>query len=211
MIKEDACTACRRLYQKLLLKGSKCLSPKCPLIKKSYSPGAQNKKRGKKGISEYKKELWEKQKLKEFYNLSERQFKNYIRQILKKKGELKDAGLKLVRKLEKRLDNVIFRLNFASSRPQARQLVSHGFFLINGKLVNVPSYETKKGEVISLKEQKQTKPFYKEIVAAVKKAEPPSWLKLDKEKIKAEIINEPSLEEANVPVEILTIFEYYSK
>ncbi len=212
MVKESSCKICRRLYQKLLLKGEKCLSLKCPFIRKSYSPGAKKQKiRGKK-ISEYKKELWEKQKMKEFYNLSERQFKKYVCQILKKRRGLKDASLELVKKIEKRLDNVIFRLNLASSRAQARQLVGHSFFLINRKPVNIPSYETKKGEVISLKESNKKKKLYKEIVlVAAQKTQPSSWLKLDKEKMEAEIIGEPLLEEANVPVEISAVFEYYSR
>lgn len=211
MKRENTCVICRRLYQKLLLKGSKCLSPKCPLIKKPYPAGEQRKKRKIGGISDYKKELIEKQKMKEIYNLSERQFKNYIREVLKKRGRVKDAGLELVKKIEKRLDNVIFRLNLARSRTHARQLVTHGFFLVNEKPVNIPSCQTKKGNVISLKESKRGKRFYKEIVLAAQKAQVPSWLKLDKEKIRAEIINEPSLEEINLPVEISTIFEYYSR
>lgn len=211
MKRESSCTICRRLHQKLLLKGSKCFSVKCPFIKKSYPPGFQ-KKRGRKGASAYKKELFEKQKMKEFYNLSEKQFKNYVREILKKRGKIKDASLELVKKLEKRLDNVIFRLNLVPSRINARQLVTHGFFLVNGRSVNIPSYEVKKRELISLKETKKKKEIYKEIYSLIQKeVSIPSWLKLDKKELKTEIIGEPSLEEVNLPLEISAVFEYYSR
>lgn len=208
--KKNFCAICRRVSQKLFLKGDKCVSPKCSLIKKPYLPGMKSKKI-RAGTSDYKKELMEKQKMKEFYGISETRFKGYIKEILKKRGKVEDAALELVKKLEKRLDNIIFRLGLASSRAQARQLVSHGYFLINKKPVNISSCQIKKGDVISLKDQKKEKVIFKEIVSALKKKECPSWLKINKEMLCGEIIDEPSFESAGIPAEISSIFEFYSK
>jgi len=209
-MKNNPCKICRRAGQKLFLKGEKCFSPKCPLIRKPYAPGNKKKRRGGT-ISEYKKELIEKQKMRAWYGLSERQFKIYIKDSLKKRGQGEDASLRLIKKLEKRLDNVVFRLGLATSRKQARQIISHGSFLVNGKPVNIPSYQVKKGDVIAVKEQKKTKTFFKNISSVIKKFQPVSWLKLDKAKLSGEVIGEPSLEDANVPAEIHLIFEFYSR
>ncbi len=207
---KDVCTICRRLRQKLFLKGEKCISPKCPVVKRPYPPGVKGK-RAKGKFSEYEKELFEKQKMRSFYGISEKQFKNYVKEILKKRGKIEDTALELVKKLEKRLDNVVFRLGFATSRAQARQLVNHGHFLVNGKPVDIPSYQVRKGDVISVREYKKGKPFYKKTSLILKKIQPPSWLKLDKEKFSGEVIGEPSLEEAGVPAEIPSIFEFYAR
>jgi small subunit ribosomal protein S4 len=208
--KKSVCAICRKLSQKLFLKGDKCVSPKCSLIKKSYLPGMKNKKiRG--GTSDFKKELMEKQKMREFYGISEKQFKGYIKRILKKRGKVKDTALELVKKLEKRLDNIIFRLGFVSSRAQARQLVSHGYFLINKRPINISSRQVKKGDVISFKEAKRKNALFKEIISVLKKKECPSWLKIDKEMLCGEIVNEPSFESAGIPAEISSVFEFYSK
>lgn len=209
-MKKDVCRICRRIGQKLFLKGEKCTSPKCPLIKKPYPPGIKGK-RSRGRISDYGKELFEKQKMKNFYGISERQFKNYVKNVLKKRGKIEDTALELVKELEKRLDNVVFRLGLASSRRGARQLVSHSHFLVNGKPVNIPSYQVKKGDVISLREQKKGKSFFKRISLTLKKIQPPAWLKIDKEKIKGEVIEEPSLKDSGVPAEISSIFEFYSR
>jgi len=113
--------------------------------------------------------------------------------------------------LEKKLDNVIFRLGFAKSRVQARQLVSHGFFLINGKPVNVPSYQVKKGDIVALKENKKSKGVFKELMNELKRKEVPAWLNLNKDKLESETIGEPSLDEVKPPAEISLIFEFYSR
>jgi len=207
---KDVCTICRRIGQKLFLKGEKCISPKCPLIKRPYPPGIKGK-RGKRRLSDYGKELFEKQKMRDFYGISERQFKTYVKNILKRRGKVEDTALELVKKLEKRLDNVVFRMGLASSRMEARQLVSHSHFLVNGKPVNIPSYQLKKGDVISFREQKKGKPFFKKISLTLKKTQPPSWLKVDREKIKGELIGEPSFKDSGVPAEIPSIFEFYSR
>lgn len=195
---------------KLFLKGEKCLSPSCTFIKKPYPPGIRRKRR-RSALSEYGKELKEKQKLKNWYNLKERQLGNYVRAILKKRGGVEDAAQVLVQKLESRLDNVIFRLGFSKSRDQARQLCSHGHFLVNGKPVNIPSYMVKKGDKISLKPAASKKKVFENLPTILKKHTPPTWLKLDAGKLAGEVTGVPTLEESAPPVELASIFEYYSR
>lgn len=207
----NVCRICRRAGEKLFLKGEKCFLPKCPVVKKPYPPGQKKKRRRGRGFSEYGKELLEKQKMRLWYGLSEHQFKNYVKEVLKRRGGVKDASLELIKKLEKRLDNVVYRLGLASSRAQARQLVSHSHFLVNKKPVNIPSYQVKKGDVISLKKQKIGKAYYKTVVLVLKQTEPPSWLKLDKEKLTGEVVEEPTLKDSGLPMEIPSIFEFYSR
>lgn len=211
-MKNLKCKICRRLGIKLFLKGERCLSPKCPIIKRPYPPGEKRKRRRRTvAPSEYAKELTEKQKLRSWYNLRENQFRNYIKEILAKKTRTDDAETLLIRKLEGRLDNMVFRMGFASSRKQARQLVSHGHFLVNGKKVNIPSYQTKKGDIISLRSVSHSKAAFQNLVATLKKYQPPSWIKLNVKKLEGEITGLPSLEEITPPAEISAIFEYYSR
>jgi small subunit ribosomal protein S4 len=210
-MKKNVCKICRRLGQKLFLKGEKCSSPKCPMIKKPYPPGLQKKRRRGLSVSEYGKELAEKQKLKNYYGLRESQFKKYIEEILKSRQRAEDASLLLIKKLEKRLDNVVFRLGFARSRREARELVSHGHFLVDSKPVNIPSFEVQKGQAISVKETKKKKPFFKNLSIALKNYQPPVWLKLDREKLEGKVIEEPTGEDIGVPVDVSAIFEFYSR
>jgi len=195
---------------KLFLKGERCFSPKCPMVKRAYPPG-QKRKRRPVSLSEYGKELREKQKLKNWYNLGERQFKNYAREVLGMQSKIEDAGSLLIKKLESRLDNVIFRLGFTLSRAQAKQLVSHGHFLVNGKAIDTPSCSVKKGDVIILRPQKIKKSIFQNTKNLLKKHRTPSWLELNAEKLEGKVIGKPSLEEAAPPVEISAIFEYYSR
>jgi len=206
----DQCKTCRRLGQKLFLKGDRCFSAKCAMVRRAYVPGPQKKKRGG-APSEYKKSLTEKQTLKKWYGLSERQFKKYVTETLSKMGKVEDVSDELIRRLEKRLDNVIFRLGFAKSRVQARQLVVHGYFLINGKPVNKPSYEVKKNDIVSLKDHKKAKGVFKDLANELKRREIPAWLSLDKEKLESKTIGEPNLDEVKPPAEISLIFEFYSR
>jgi small subunit ribosomal protein S4 len=180
------------------------------MVKRPYPPGQKGKRR-LSPPSEYARELKEKQKLKKWYNLEERQFKNYVKEALAQRGKVEDASVYLIQKLEKRLDNVVFRLGFASSRAQARQLVSHGYFLVNGKPVNVPSFSLKVGDVVSLKPQKTKKVIFKDLKEKLKKEKIVSWLSLDVEKLEGKIIAEPKIEEISPPVEVSAIFEFYSK
>jgi small subunit ribosomal protein S4 len=179
------------------------------MLRRSYSPGIKTKKR-KRGLSEYGLGLREKQKLKNLYQLRGRQFKNYGKSALTQRGKVEDAAIFLIKKLEKRLDNVVFRLGFASSRAQAQQLISHGHFLVDKKPINIPSFEIKKGQEISLKESSAKKTIFQNLKNMLKKQKVPAWLKLDIEKLSGKVIGEPSLEGAP-PVEISAIFEYYSR
>jgi small subunit ribosomal protein S4 len=206
----DQCRTCRRLGQKLFLKGDRCFSPKCAIARRAYAPGPQRKRRGG-APSEYKKSLTEKQSLKKWYGVSERQFKRYVNETLEKMGKVDDVSAELIRVLEKRLDNVIFRLGFAKTRAHARQLVTHSYFLINGKPVNIPSYQVKKEDTVAVKENKKAKGAFKEIAAELKKKEVPAWLSLNIAKLEAKTIGEPSLDEVKPPAEISLIFEFYSR
>jgi len=207
---KSKCKICRRLGEKLFLKGQRCFSPKCAMVKRAYPPGPK-KKRRLGPLSEYGKALREKQKLKKWYNLEERQFKNYVKKILEKRGKVEDASSLLIKTLERRLDNVVFRLGFANSRIQAKQLVSHGHFLVNGKSIDTPSYLAKKGDVISVKPQKTKKAIFQNLKNLLKKYKTSSWLALDVEKLEGKVITEPDFEEAAPPVEIPVIFEFYSR
>ncbi len=211
-MKKAKCKICRRLGIKLFLKGEKCLSPKCPMIKRPYPPGEKRKRRISP-LSEYGKEMREKQRLKKWYNLKERQFKNYVKEVLQLRGKVEeDLGEVLIKKLERRLDNVIYRAGFATSRSQARQLVVHSHFLVNKKHVKSPSFEVKKGDEIEVKESSKNKNYFKNIVLRLKEYQPPSWISVDKNNLKIKIIGEPSLEETAPPVESISrIFEFYSK
>jgi len=204
------CKICRRIGVKLFLRGEKCLSPKCPMIKKAYPPG-QKRKRRPIPPSEYGKELRERQKLKNWYNLKERQFKNYVKKVLDRRGKVEDTSELLIKILEIRLDNVVFRLGLSASRLQARQLVSHGHFLVNGKSIDTPSYQVKNGDIILVKPQKIKKANFQNLKNLLKKYKPPSWLELNAEKLEGRVIGEPTIEEAAPPVEVSSIFEYYSR
>lgn len=195
---------------KLFLKGERCSSPKCAVIRKPDPPGPKRKGRFKQP-SEYGKELQEKQKLKNWYNLRERQFAKYVKNILKRRSEVEDASGTLIQNLESRFDNVIFRLGFASSRIQARQFVSHGHFLINGKAVNKPSFELKKGDKVAVNPVARKKKNIEKAALSLKKYQPPAWLKLNPESLEAEVVGAPNLIEAAPPAELSTIFEFYSR
>lgn len=171
----------------------------------------QGQKRKTKPLSEYGKELKEKQKVKEVYHLRETQFRNYVKEVLKKRRRVEDPTTLLIRKLESRLDNVIFKLGFAKTRAQARQLVNHGHFLVNEGKVNIPSYQTRKGDTITIFPKKAQKKIFQDLSANLKKYQSPSWLELDKEKLEGKVVGEPSLEEAALPIEIPAIFEFYSR
>jgi small subunit ribosomal protein S4 len=180
------------------------------MLKRAYPPGPKRKRRTR-GFSEYGKELSEKQKLKNWYNLKERQFRKYVKEVLQKRGKVEDEALLLIKTLESRLDNVVFRLGFAKSRMQAKQLVSHGHFLVNGKSIDAPSYPVKKGDIITLKPQKVKKSIFQNLKNLLKKYKPPAWLELNVEKLEGKVVGEPNLEEAAPPVEISAIFEFYSR
>jgi small subunit ribosomal protein S4 len=214
MESKPKCKICRRSGKKLFLKGDKCNSAKCPMVVKPYPPGLKGKRR-MGGLSEYGRQLKEKQRLKNWYGLSEKQFKNYVNEVLEKSRRgvsmMGDAQEALIKKLETRLDNAIYKIGIASSRVKARQMVSHGHFFVNGKAIDIPSFAVKKGDKITIRPVSLKKPVFKDISAALKKAQPPLWLKLDPDKIEAEVIGYPTIDMAAPPAEIQSIFEFYSK
>jgi len=179
-----------------------------------FSPGpAPDVKRKKRegAVSEYKKSLKEKQALKRLYGLSEKQFKRYVKEALEKMSRVENVSDELIKSLEKRLDNVIFRAGFAKTRAHSRQMVSHAYFLVNGKPVNIPSFEVDKGDVIAVKEQKKKKPMFKDLADTLKKVQTHAWLVLDKATFQVKAVGQPSLAEVNPPVEISSVFEFYSR
>lgn len=209
-MENSKCKICRRAGQKLFLKGERCFSPKCPMIKKAYPPGRKGKRRVR-GLSEYGKEIREKQKLKFWYGLRERQFRKYVKEALEERKKGQDIPSFLIKSLESRLDNAVFRLGLADSRKQARKLITQKHFLVNGKPVNFPSFELKKGNLISVKPASFKKTYFQNLNLTLKKYQPPAWLGLDKDKLEGKIMGEPTLEEVNVPVEIPVILEFYSR
>jgi len=180
------------------------------MIKKAYPPGQKGKRRSK-ALSEYGKELKEKQKLRNWYNLRERQFANYVREVLGLQFKVGDTADLLIKILESRLDNVVFRLGLAASRREARQMVAHGHFLVNGKAIDIPSYRVKKGDIIAIKPLKLPKGIFRNLEAKMKKQKSPSWLTFDIKKSEGQVTGEPSFIEAAPPAEISSIFEYYSR
>ena len=198
------CRLCRREGQKLFLKGERCYSSKCALEKRNYAPGQHGQNRKK--ISEYGTQLREKQKTKRFYGLQEAQFRNLFDKAERKNGI---TGENLLILLESRLDNVVFRLGFAASRKEARQLVTHNHFTVNGKKVNIPSYEVKAGDVIKVKEKSASSPKFKDVKEM--SITVPSWLTVDVEKLEGKVLALPTREEIDTPVAEHLIVELYSK
>ena len=198
------CKLCRREGQKLFLKGERCYSTKCALERRNYAPGQHGQ--GRKKQSEYGLQLREKQKAKRFYGVPETQFRNLFDKAVKKKGQ---TGENLMIALETRLDNVVFRLGFAASRKEARQLVTHGHFTVNGKKANIPSMEVKAGDVIKVKEKSQSSPKFKEIREM--SITVPSWMTVDIDKLEGKVVAMPRREDIDTPIAEHLIVELYSK
>lgn len=198
------CRLCRREGQKLFLKGDRCYSEKCALERRNFPPGQHGQ--GRKKVSEYGLQLREKQKAKRFYGLQETQFRNLFDKAVRKQGK---AGENLLIMLETRLDNVVFRLGLASSRKEARQLVVHGHFTINGKKANIPSMAVKAGDVIAVKEKSTNSPKFKEIKDMTITV--PAWLSVDVNKLEGQVLSIPTREQIDTPVAEHLIVELYSK
>lgn len=200
------CKLCRREGQKLFLKGDRCYTGKCSLVRRETAPGQHGQSRKKK--SEYCLQLREKQKAKRYYCLLEKQFGNYFQLATKKKGM---AGENLLQILESRLDNVVYRLGFAMSRPEARQLVRHGHFTVNGRKVNIPSVQLKAGDVIALADASRKSSKFKAVLEANASKPMPKWLDLNRDTAEGRIINLPEREDIDLPIEEHLIVELYSK
>ena len=204
--KDEQCRICRREGQKLFLKGSRCYSDKCSVTRRNYAPGQHGQKRTK--LSEYGTQLREKQKTKSFYGVGEKQFRRYFDMASNKKGI---TGTNLLQILESRLDNVVYRLGFGVSRPQARQLVTHGNFEVNGVKTDIASYLVKPGDVITIKENRKDNNVIKVNVEAGSARPIPEWLDLDSKNLSAKVVRVVNREEIDLPVEEHLIVELYSK
>lgn len=200
------CRQCRREGEKLFLKGNRCMTDKCSIVRRSYTPGLHGQNRKK--VSEYGLQLREKQKLRRIYGLLEAQFENYFALADRKKGI---TGENLLQILESRLDNVVYRLGFGSSRREARQLVRHGHFLVNGRKVNIPSYLLKAGDTISLKENSLGLPRIKMLLEEIADKSVPEWLELDTNSWTGRVKALPLREQIDIPVQEHLIVELYSR
>ncbi len=202
---DAVCRLCRREGIKLYLKGDRCYTDKCAVSKRAYAPGQHGTSRRK--LSNYGLQLREKQKAKRFYGVLESQFRKYFEIADKESGI---TGENLLRLLESRLDNVVYRLGFASSRAEARQLVVHGHFRINGKKVDIPSYLINPGEVISVAEKSRSSNKFKSLAENFK-GDVPSWLTVDIDKLEGTVVSLPSREDVDLPIAENLIVELYSK
>ena len=202
-----ACRRCRRENLKLYLKGDRCYSDKCSFERRAFGPGQHGQARFRK-VSDYAIQLREKQKVKNIYGMLEGQFRNYFHKADLQKGI---TGENLLIMLERRLDNTVFRLGFASSRKQARQLVRHNHVQVNGRKVNIPSYLISINDVITIKEKSRTNSYLVESMEAVARRGIPSWLELDKDAFKATVKALPNREEITMPIQEQLIVELYSK
>lgn len=201
------CRLCRREGEKLYLKGEKCYTDKCPVDRRTYPPGQHGQGRRQR-LSEYGLHIREKQKLRRIYGVLERQFRGYYEEAARRKGV---TGENLLVLLESRLDNIVYRLGFATSRPAARQLVMHGHFLVNGQKVDIPSYLVKEGDVISVRERSRGLKAIKESVEAAKSRGVSEWLELDAEALVGKVNSLPSRDQIDVQVEEHLIVEHYSR
>ena len=204
--RESVCRLCRRERMKLFLKGDRCYTDKCAFERHSYPPGQHGQGRAK--FSDFGIQLREKQKVKRMYGLLEKQFRSYFANADRQKGI---TGTNLLTLLERRFDNVIYRLGFAISRAQARQLVSHKHFLLNGHKVNIPSLLVNVGDVIEVREKSREIPQIVESLKAVERRGVPQWLEVDKENFRGMIRLLPSREDITMPIQEHLIVELYSK
>lgn len=201
------CRQCRREGVKLYLKGDKCYGEKCPFVKHGYAPGQHGQGRRSK-VSEYGLQLREKQKARRIYGILEKQFRRYYERAERQKGV---AGENLLIQLERRLDNVVYRLGLSSSRNQARQMVRHGHFTVNGHRVNIPSYQVKFDDVIAVDEKSKTSPLLKDMIENLGTKAVPAWLEVVPNEAAGKVLRYPTREEIDVPVAEHLIIELYSR
>ena len=201
------CRLCRREGEKLFLKGEKCFTEKCPVDRRTYPPGQHGQGRRQRN-TEYGLHLREKQKLRRIYGVLERQFRRYYDEATRRKGV---TGENLLVILESRLDNIVYRMGFAASRPAARQLVMHGHFMVNGQKVDIPSYLVNEGDQIAVRERSRNLQAIKESVEAAKSRGVPDWLELDAEALSGRVKSLPSRDQIDVQVQEHLIVEHYSR
>jgi small subunit ribosomal protein S4 len=200
------CKLCRREKNKLYLKGDRCYTDKCSVVRHPYPPGEHGQ--GRQKFSEYGQQLREKQKARRIYGVLERQFRRYFKEADRRKGVTGEILLQL---LESRLDNVVFRMGLARSRPEARQLVRHGHFQVNGRKVDIPSYLVKPGDEIAVREKSKSRPVFKQIVEAREQMSTVEWLEVNHETLAGRVVRLPQREEIDVPVSEHLIVEMYSR
>ncbi|OGL72301.1 30S ribosomal protein S4 [Candidatus Uhrbacteria bacterium RIFCSPHIGHO2_12_FULL_57_11] len=193
---------CRRVGERL------CASDKCPAVRRPYAPGAHGPSQGRLRLTTYGTQLREKQKAKTVYGILERQFRRYFEDAKRKKG---DTAEFLIRLLEMRLDNVIFRLGLAKTRDQARQLVSHGHITVDGKRVNIPSFQVRVGQAVAVSDKSKSSPYFAAVLPGLAKREPPSWLSIDPAAGAGKILSNPSGEELKQNFDTNMIIEFYSR
>lgn len=206
---DSVCKLCRREGEKLFLKGDRCFSPKCAIERRGYPPGQHGRQaKFRRKESDFGLQLREKQKARRMYGVFERQFRRYFREALRRKGL---TGINLLIILETRLDNVIYRLGFAASRAQARQLVSHGHFEVNGRKTNIPSFLVSEGDVIAVRQNNKTNAYFKDMAGNIDEGRVPNWLSLDGKNLSAKVSNEPTREHIDVTLNEQLIVEHYSR
>ncbi len=203
----SVCRICRRENLKLFLKGDRCFSDKCAFDRRGYPPGQHGKRRGRK-TSDYGIQLREKQKVKKMYGLTEKQFRIFFGRANRQKGV---TGTNMLILLERRLDNVVYRLGFVNSRNQGRHFVRHNHFLVNGKRVNIPSYEVREGDIIQLNEKSKEVKIIQDAFDAVVRRGIPQWLELEKENAKGTVKSFPVREDITMPIQEQLIVELYTK
>jgi len=203
------CRKCRRAGEKLFLKGDRCFTPKCGVVRRAYAPGAHGKKMTRGNKSEYGMQLAVKQRIKRIYGVLEKQFRKHFEEVRNKPGVVGDL---LLARLERRLDNVVYRIGLAASRAQARQLVNHGLISLNGRKMSIPSAEVKIGDVVSINSYKKNKNYFKNLEQIIKnKKDFPGWISFDAQNLEAKITNNPTKDDVEINVDAQVVVEYYSR
>jgi small subunit ribosomal protein S4 len=206
---ESVCKLCRREGMKLFLKGEKCFTPKCPVERRPYPPGQHgNKRMGRRKASDYSVQLREKQRARRIYGVLESQFRRLFEQAERRPGV---TGINLLQLLEQRLDNVVFRMGYADSRPQARQLVNHGHIAINGKNTDIPSALVKPGDVVSVVAGSADKKYFKDLRDFLRERRSPEWLQRDDANLSARIVAAPARNQIETSLNEQLIVEFYSR
>jgi len=203
---EAVCRLCRREKDKLYLKGDRCFTDKCAVVRHAYPPGEHGQ--GRQKFSEYGQQLREKQKARRIYGVYERQFRRYFKEADRRRGVTGEILLQL---LESRLDSVVYRMGLARSRTEARQLINHGHFQVNGRKVDIPSFLTRIGDEVAVREKSRNKPVFKQIIEERDQHAVVDWLEADSEKLQGKVIRIPQREEIDVPVTEHLIVELYSR
>lgn len=202
------CRVCRRAGVKLYLKGERCFTPKCAIVKRNYPPGVQGAKKAKPRLTPYGLQLREKQKAKLYYGMSESQFRQYFDRATEKTG---DTSVTMQQLLEMRLDNVVYRIGLAHSRKTARQLVSHGHVVVDGKKVTIPSFQVRVGSTVAVRTEQHTTPYFQNLPKLMEKYEGPTWLSADSKKFEGKVVSLPTPEEAAPVYDMKSIVEFYSR